>query len=297
MKEPKVTLPSAEGTFKDIGKLGQLARQRLQEEREKRPEIVRLQDKQELIDPELQKKETKDKKSEIFSTQVADKRKKRHRRSSRHPTAGGSSHERRHSMVDKWTPDVSTSEAYQQPTSSVVMLHGLPRKLTVAEIRRFFRGLAMQRILILPPFRGHVMELDANNESNFVKKPKVDRLPIHIRVLVSFDSNKTAAMAAQQSGQPIQIDTSHKNADNSAKTIQAATIRVVHLSKHVASWLLHYMAVDVDREKRIDKYYLHISSLSIYPRCYAILWSATIAQLVLTVSQIIPEKQIGRAHV
>ena len=158
-------------------------------------------------------------------------------------------------LIDRWVPDVShichntnqnSNENIEEPmegTSSVipaqcsdtVQLHGLPINTTVQQIRTFFTGLPIQRMLLLLPYpttldhgtektlKFHVTDFDAkfddrdildrghnstnvrrSNSDNHHHKFRMERYDSNmVRLFVQFPSFSIATLAQQRSGEVI----------------------------------------------------------------------------------------------
>lgn len=251
--------------------LGRKARARLEHERTKRREIQRV----EVLPPEAQRVLT-NRTSSLVDASNFEARKKttkaapKKRRRSFNNREDGVVADRN---VDRWTPDIShiPGPTSKENRSSVVQVHGLPFGTTPAHIRRFFSGLDARRILILPTNPATLRDLDARYDIPRKVGLKVDRYDRCVRVLVKFHAAPTAALAAQRSGEMMQV------ADS-----KGASIAVTQLLKSTAVYFVKKLAVDVEPELTIESTMKNIES-NLEPVVPAILWGAAIKDLKLKV--------------
>ena len=234
--------------------LGRKARSRLEEERRKRHEIIRL-------DPAATGVTLASAKSGSGPTKLVRRRpsgktvsqKRKRRRSSTTSTNAPPVHDK---DVDRWMPTIAHLPGpTKENRSRLVQLHGLPCGATSTDIRRFFTGLSPQRVLLLPSYRhGFFPSLDAS-ESQPRKKggPRVKRYAPDLRILVQFESAPTASLATDRSGEvmPLASDrngattsTAQQDMDETSHATGAA-VAVSQLLKPVSRHLLKHMVIDV----------------------------------------------------
>lgn len=196
--------------------LGQRTRQRLKEERSKRPEIV-------VLDEPLA---------------PAPKRIK-----TLSPTA----------TTSRVAPPTLTQLSEK---SSVVRLDGLPKDCTPEMIRRFFSGLQLDRIVILPSFEVAVREW---GESRICKD----------RVLVRFPSSIIAGVAVQRSNEYIVLKGGKK---------VAVTVTIV--KKIIGNYLLQNLAIDGLPGESLNRHRETVESKSLRS-VLNLLWTMTVRDLNL----------------
>jgi hypothetical protein len=205
---------------KEVKDLGRKARERLEEERRKRREIVRLQQ-----DPiENIREEPKS----AFSQAI---RKQRGR-----PSAAKRKHVEKFvesteptENVDTWTPDVThVSLCSDGERSSVVRLHGLPKVTKPESIRRLFSGLDVERIFVLLSNETCIPEWD---EREHYDEMLVARHESSFRVYVKFVSSPVADMARARSQEFLYADQQDKNV--------GVHIAMTKVPKTIASYLQH----------------------------------------------------------
>ena len=180
---------------KELKDLGRKARERLEEERRKRREIVRLQqDPIENISeaPKLD-----------FSHAIRKQRGKPHVAKRKHVRKLIESTEP-NAKVDTWTPDVThVSLCSDAERSSVVRLHGLPKSVKPESIRSFFSGLDVERIFVLLSNETCIPEWD---EREHYDEMLVTRYESSFRVYVKFVSSPVADMARARSQEFLYVD-------------------------------------------------------------------------------------------
>lgn len=245
--------------------LGRKARERLTEERSKRPEIVRIEAPTEqqqssakfIIPPKKLKAAPERPRKRTRKSAVDDK------------------------DVDRWLPSIAhISQCSTAQRSRLVQLHGLPLGTTAAKVKRFFIGLTPEKILLLPTRRDQkrISQLDSLT-SNPRKKGGVvvERHTPDFRVFVLFDSAPTAALAVDRSGEVMSVD------DDTFE--KGASIAVSMVPKPFASHFLKHMTVEVkggqqqQLRQRLDEI-----ERSLSPKISDILWQQADLELGLQVS-------------
>jgi hypothetical protein len=273
-QQQQVALPD------DVKDLGRKARARLQVERDKRPEIVRL----EAAPPE---KGAAKRTGSFFQTSLPRKRaaetvgtlKKRRRTANPSRTVVNKG-------VDRWIPDIhSLQVCSRENRSNVVCLHGLPKGTTPGFVRRFFSGLDPQRIFVLPSNPIHIPEWDASHD-NIRKKAgvRVERYDADFRVHVKFHAAPTAELAAERSGEIIFLADNEEGDESNTGT----SIGVTQIVKSTATYLIRHMAVDgepgVPLEETLEKVERVLN-----PTVSSILWTTAIRELNLDVEQAVDD--------
>jgi hypothetical protein len=187
-------------TADQVKELGQQTRSRFAQERNKRPEIKRLETAPVVTTPTEESTIAFGTTAKIATIKGHNPQalplRKRHRAATttgkssssssgtirkkrRAPTAQQQQQQQQQQVdetVDDWCPDVSQLLRLRQPHSSsisnisttkmedrsnCVRLHGLPLHTTTAHIQSFFRGLNPERIVLLPSLHQHLPTWDA----------------------------------------------------------------------------------------------------------------------------------------
>lgn len=192
---------------KEVKDLGRKARERLEEERRKRREIVRLeQDPIENIGEEPKSSFSQAIRKQRGKPQPPPAAKRKHvgkviESTSTEPNEN----------VDTWTPDVthvSLSSEGERSRSSVVRLHGLPKLVKPESIRRFFSGLDVERIFVLLSNETCIPEWDEREHYDDMLVT-VARHHSSFRVYVKFVSSPVADMATARSHEFLYVDQQH----------------------------------------------------------------------------------------
>jgi hypothetical protein len=233
-----------------IKDLGKKAKARLDEERRKRPEIVRLDN---LLPPppppgtgkrkrvSLVQKTQADAPGEFpsSSTSTSNAKKSRvvkHSGQKQAPKSASASLLSSSRGVDTWMEDVSpilkwyskdrsssSSGRRSGCRSTVVRLHGIPVGCTAEQIRRYFSGLDPERIFLVPSNDVYIDNLDGvapprrqtgrrrmGGQPQEDPLPQVERYPNTFRAFVKFASSPTAALARERSGEPVMLQQHHQ---------------------------------------------------------------------------------------
>jgi hypothetical protein len=265
----------------DVKDLGRKARARLQGERDKRPEIVRL----EAAPPE---KGTTKRTGSFFQASLPRKRAA--------ATVGTTLKKRKitakpsrtvvNKGVDRWIPDIHNLQiCSRENRSNVVCLHGLPKGTTPGLLRRFFSGLDPQRIFVLPSNPIDIPEWDASHD-NIRKKAgvRVERYDADFRVYVKFHAAPTAELAAGRSGEIIFL-ADNEDGDESNT---GASIGVTQIVKSTATYLIRHMAVDGEPGVPLEETLENVERV-LDPMVSSILWTTAIRELNLDVEQAVDD--------
>jgi hypothetical protein len=203
--------------------------------------------------------------------------------------------------VDRWMPSTdhllgmvpdsptttttTTAHASSSPSrSSVVQLHGLPKGVTAGQIRKFFSGLRIQRLIILPRYNFSIRELDAHEST----APAMRKPGLHIeryaasalRLLLKFESAPAAAMAVQRSGEVMPCTT------DDPVVVLGAAVRVTMVPKHYATTLVQTLAIDCPMNFVPPiEHFLQTLDHDLDATVPAILWTEAIQRLNLTTTQ------------
>lgn len=232
---PKWSAQSATEFVKDLGRK---ARERLQEQRSKRREIVRLENEPVILAPLAVPTTAK----ATHSTRTGVKRK----RPSAKPSNLGDVNS--NSNIDSWYPDVTAFATYEgEERSYLVRLHGLPIGCKPEEIRRFFSSLELERVVVLPSMGKQLVGWDAD-----VEAASISRYESTFRVYVKFPSSPLAILATERTGEILYC--------GKGDCRMGVKIAVTQVSKVTAQFLLKNMV-------RTDSY----RWLSRYHRCQLVL--------------------------
>lgn len=251
--------------------LEQKARDRCDATREERPEIVRIS--------ELPEKVVHDETSPSILPG--------------HTTTPGSRKKRRTSLpkerrpqssiadmsIDRWLPDISSLPVCtKEDRSNIVWLHGLPKNTTVGQIRRFFSGLDVKRVVILLSNPTLFPQLDGDHSLPH-KQHVVERCEASTRVLVQFESAPIAELAANRSGEVLTVGSSSSDGMPHQDHNLGALIAVTQIRKPVASAVKH-VAVD-GQIGCVLEHTLHSVEEQLDPLVRRILWAAVARDLSL----------------
>jgi hypothetical protein len=245
-----------------LSNLGRKARERLTEERSKRPEIRRIEAPTEV-----------EQHSSSAKFIIPPKKRK--------PSSERSRIRKRKSAVDdtnvdRWLPSLAHIViSPKESRSRLVQLHGLPLETTAGKVKRFFMGLDPEKILFLPTRHDQkrIMSLDAVN-SNPRKKTGVcvERHSPDFRVFVLFDSSPTAALAVDRSGEVMDV-----NSDT------GASIAASMVPKPLASHFLKHMTVEARAGASLRERLEEIER-TLNPNISDILWQQADGELGLQVA-------------
>ena len=236
---------------KGIKDLGRKARERLEEERQKRKEIVMLD--------QAPKADKFAKRSSVSTFRVPPTKRAKQATSTTSAAAKKRKRTPKNPEIDSWVPSVSHIPTLpKDDRSTVVRMHSLPVGCTPAQIRRFFVGLNPGRIFIIPTNKVNIPSLDeatsssgdqgrerANiNKKSHISYPIVDRYKTHFRVFVKFVSAPMASQATERSGEAIMLQNDEKfarSASSSNIPMKGATVAVTQVEKKLATCLLKTM--------------------------------------------------------
>ncbi len=201
---------------KSVREMGRKARIRLEEEKSKRKEIVRLTDTvHEAMDAST-RTGTRRKKGFNFqkteSSRVASKqassRKRRRKATSTSTTSAQSRLPKDSKNCDTFSPDVQCASFFDLPKagkSQFIRIHGLPVGTTVDSIYHFFAGLNPSCVIVLPSINIQIVGFDidiiAPQGIGKKKVPTIKRYPETFRVYVKFQSPMVAEAAIRRSGE------------------------------------------------------------------------------------------------
>lgn len=168
--------------------------------------------------------------------------------------------------IDRWMPIIDHLPELNEGRSSLVQLHGLPVGVTAAQVRRFFSGLRIQRLVVFPRFDSTIQELDAVPAPG--KKPAVARYGASmLRSFVKFESAPTAASAVQRSGEILKLDDAI-----------GVAVRLSGISKSHANVLLNTLAMDCSLQNTQPIYEV-VEHVKVGATVSRILWTEVIHTL------------------
>lgn len=181
-----------------IRDIGRRTRTRFEEEKSKRKEIVRIDDSinQEKIGVSSSKSSFL---SSVKKTKTAQRPTTNRRKKNALEPLGSTE---KPSHVDLWFPSTKTKSSLT--TSKLVRIHGLPSTgTTISHIRKYFLGLDIKEIFLLPKMNLHIPNFDAE----LTNSPKniVARFTHTVRVIVQFPSSNVADIAVDRSGETIAV--------------------------------------------------------------------------------------------
>ena len=232
-----------------IKDLGKKAKARLQEEKSKRPEIVVLHENDAIEDHPTQQSQA----GGLFvptPKPIAKTTKPRKRKTNSNTSSSKSKTQRRrdNDNVDDWMPEIShLLETEKDPQwSNIVQLHGVPTDCTMESIKRFFKGLQPERVLVLVPNRCRIDRLDSTEPAHSSNKKRrrsilVERHdPTELRVFCKFATAPTAALAKERSGETLML--LEKSDENDKK---GAAIAVSQVEKKLGMALMNTLVSKV----------------------------------------------------
>eukprot|EP00557_Chaetoceros_sp_GSL56_P001642 CAMPEP_0176502024 /NCGR_PEP_ID=MMETSP0200_2-20121128/14516_1 /TAXON_ID=947934 /ORGANISM="Chaetoceros sp., Strain GSL56" /LENGTH=314 /DNA_ID=CAMNT_0017901035 /DNA_START=270 /DNA_END=1211 /DNA_ORIENTATION=+ len=288
-----------------VKEMGRKARQRLEEEKSKRKEIVRLNDDDVLIASRTiiatdNKKEDNRTSQFAEAIQHSTKSKKLLRKVIHPPTkkrrtaattkdASIATGIRNNEDVDTWAPCTDGLLSYDLPKeekSSIVRIHGLPIGTRVEDVKKFFAGLSPSHVFVLLSFDASIVGFDScddvsrsSKEGKRRKRSTVERHGSDLRLCVKFPSIITADMAIKRSGEFIHVNTSDKNNHGKESTV-AAAISISPISRNVAMYIESNLAIDCSKvineggdSTSIISHVLAEAERSIPPIVNQILWA------------------------
>lgn len=238
-----------------IKETGRKAHIRLEEEKSKRKEIVRLnvEELKKRTAPELSKKRARSTFSESVKRSSRNPRKSVNAKLSRRKILRLSKEENTNN-ADLWTPTTERLSCHSLSTdesSNVIRLHGLPIGVKFDHIRKFFSGLSPERIFTLPSLNTSIHDFDLEEncrEEVLGADPFVKRYPNYFRVYVKFTSYPIANAAISRAGETILVE----DEANGPISVGAA-ISITPVPKSIASHLLKYMAIDGMRGRTLEE--------------------------------------------
>lgn len=215
---------------REVQELGKRAREKLEQEKRKRKEIVRLEQ-----DPS-----DNSKKAGMAFAEAIRKQRPRPTSIKRHSEKFSDSFPQSSTgIVDDWSPNIShVVTCAEGERSSVIRLHGLPKSVKPESIRDFFSGLDVERIFVLVPHDNRIREWDELR--NTTLKPTVERHDPTFRVYVKFSSSPVADMALARSQEYLYVA---GRDDDESKV--GARIAMTKVPKSVANYLQHNLVCSV----------------------------------------------------
>jgi hypothetical protein len=243
------TAKTQHDTVKDLGRK---TRARLDQELGKRHEIVRLEtaelveiaklkrtNRKGFVRPKRKPSNTstsKRKGASVIANSSTVVSSKKRTLTTNNTTSSNQNVDRRIPNVDQLLPEKQDKESQSQ----IVRVHGIPIQATRSDLIRFFTGLDVEHVLILPTNRSRIIEWDAEEyHQNSKEEVVLERHPNSFRVLVKFSSAPIAALAAQRSGETLYCG-SNKSGNDGNKL--GANIAVTEVSKVFARYMLRNMA-------------------------------------------------------
>lgn len=240
-----------------LKQFGEKARARLEEEKQKRPEIVVLDSF-----PEGQIENKNKRMRSTSGTTMRDEMSTRQKLMSAHASrttrTSSSTSKKMHAgnlpsrssrqtspKSQLWTPNLTNIPIPSgDKRSAFVKLHGLPIGCNPDHIHKFFTGLTVERIFLLLNNRTAIPALDASNISfqhhgEKWLQDQNDQNPM--RVLVKFQSPSFAALAVDRSGETISANQLQFLAENDTEGRESPpatfVIGVTQISKDLAASL------------------------------------------------------------
>ena len=260
-----------------VREIGKKARRRLEEERRKRKEIIRLDNVagQSTIAVAGRTSGTTFSKAikqiSVGNKQRRPSKKRRKNLTTQRPVddEGG---------VDNWIPSTGGLCYLDLPKtekSNIIRLHGLPVGIGAKEILTFFGGLSPECVFILPSLNVLIAGFDAKSEESKGRKGfVVERSCTTFRVFVRFHQSSTADVAVKRSGEILIFF--HDGAR------KGAAIGISRVTKDVALQIKD-MAIKCPKGPSLDD--VLITSERQMPRATAeIMWIKACANLQLEVN-------------
>ncbi len=244
-------------------------------------------------------------------------------------------------MIDPWIPDTShihtagetigvpiqhdTGCVESSTSSNTVQLHGLPINTTIPQIRSFFTGLQIQRILLLLPYPTEIqktketlrlIDFDAKCEDRpTVPKdhPRMDRYDANlVRLWVQFPSDAIATYAHLRSGEAIfsstkspidDDDDNHHLQPEKGETKQiGATIAITIIPQAMANRMTKLLGIDVMDCSAMNTNSATLEQIlepiiqRIDPQIAMSLWEAVVDEFSFHVNGSIPSPKKTNAH-
>lgn len=291
-----------------VKEMGRKARLRLEEEKSKRKEIVRLNDDLLIAPPNISTMHHNAERTSQFAmaiqqstlsktaaTKVARPQKKRRTAATRSTRTGHGNIAKGKLLnknVDTWAPSTGGLLYYDLPKeekSDIIRIHGLPIGATVEDLKKFFVGLYPSHFFVLLSFEASIQGFDSTNDASHPNKEEkekrslllVDRHGPEFRLCVKFPSYITADVALQRSGELLHINT-HDDQNENVSTV-AASISLSPISRQVGRYIENYLAIDCNKYitnegcrggfKTIFSHALAEAEKSIPPIINQILWA------------------------
>lgn len=230
-----------------LREIGQKARQRLEEEKSKRKEIVRLDDEAFQVHGVVKKASSKTafsksivkNSSKTKSSQQKSSAKRRRLQTSTYSSETASK------IEDSWCPSCEgiNFDLPKEQKSNVIRLHGLPEGTKVEHINKFFKGLEPEYIGVLLSANINIQGFDCDEEE-VSPNSAIDRHESSFRVLVKFQSVLIAENAISRSGERIVLE--NEDGENISVAISISPI-----SKQVAMFLKNNLMIKCIKGHRI----------------------------------------------
>lgn len=222
-----------------LREIGQKARQRLEVEKSKRKEIVRLDDEAFQVHGVVKKASSKT----AFSKSIvknSSKTKSSQQKSSakrRRVQTSTYSSETISKIEDSWCPSCEgiIFDLPKEQKSNIIRLHGLPEGTKVEHINKFFKGLEPEYIGVLLSANISIQGFDCDEEE-VSPNSAIDRHESSFRVLVKFQSVLIAENAISRSGERIVLE------NEDGQNISVA-ISISPISKQVAMFLKNNLMI------------------------------------------------------
>ena len=203
------------------------------------------------------------------------------------------------SNVDRWMPGIAAlPSCTHQTRSDIVQLHGLPTTATPETVVRFFAGLSVRKVWLLPPFANHVVPWDADHTIHRKRGFHVERSPATLRVLAKFQDAATAELAACRSGELMRVPFASSN-DSDGGTDELveceAAVAVTQWRKDDASFVLeNSLAIDARSKMSLEKAFDETQA-SLKPGVTNIIWKRMIRDLSLAIRPLEIRDAIGES--
>ena len=259
---------------------GRKARERLQEERSKRKEIVRIEESDDFVSnqtPNLRpysnfskaiKEETQKRKKTTVSrnklsghSATTDRSRKRRRGTSPLSAIETNLTEK----VDEWVPFTqkifnTLDKRDKMYHSNIVRIHGFPIGANEKNLRKFFTGLSLEKIFTIPAFEREIpnfdlKDTDSARETSFSaskgskkraysRQVSLERHRSTVRIFCKFKTKSAAQAALERSGEIIFFN------DENDKI--GAAIAIVPISKSISEHLERNMALGWIKGQDLD---------------------------------------------
>mmetsp|Transcript_61820 Transcript_61820/g.182510 ORF Transcript_61820/g.182510 Transcript_61820/m.182510 type:complete len:589 (-) Transcript_61820:98-1864(-) len=180
-------------------------------------------------------------------------------------------------------PDVSSMSCLSLPRgrrSDTVRLHGLPRGTKPEDVRRLFSGLDPRRVYVLPCHDRSIDDFDPPPAADDERQGGRRRHGPTFRVFVKFSSVAVADMAVERSGEAVRAS---PTAGVGPPEEQEASVAITPVPKDAARFFAASMAIDGTRGEALETTAGSVES-SLRPVVGRALWTAAGRALGLGVS-------------